>query len=333
MTRILVTGGSGFIGSRLVPLLEAAGCEVTVPTRHRERARHLLVLPKAVVVPGSIHDDATLARLVDRADAIVNLVGILHGRTGRADGDEYGVGPDFMKAHVHLAERLVAAATRRSADTSRPPLRFVQISALGVDADDVSRLPSRYLRSKAVAERIVRASPLDWTILRPSVVFGEGDSFLSLFATLQRFLPALALASTQARFQPVHVDDLAHAIRNCLVGPYALQTRQRTFEVAGPAVYTLEQLIRLAGAASGHARPIVTLPDGLGRLQAGLMEWMPGPTLMSRDNLDSMKVDNVATGPVDPLLGIDPVSIESVAPRYLAQGDSPYNAERRHAGR
>ncbi|MGE0316159.1 MAG: complex I NDUFA9 subunit family protein [Lautropia sp.] len=333
MIRILVTGGSGFIGSRLVPLLDAAGCAVTVPTRRRERARHLLVLPQADVVEADIHDDATLARLVDRADAVVNLVGILHGRGGRAAGDEYDVGPDFMKAHVRLAERLVAAAADRPRGTGGPPRRLVQVSALGVDVDDVARLPSRYLRSKAVAERIVRASPLDWTILRPSVVFGEGDSFLSLFATLQRFLPVLALASTQARFQPVYVGDLACAIRNCLIGPYALQTRGRSFEVAGPTVHTLEQLIRLAGSASGHPRRVFTLPDGLGRLQAALMERLPGATLMSRDNLDSMKVDNVASGPIDPLLDIDPVSLERIAPGYLAPGDSPYNAERRRAGR
>ncbi len=333
MTRILVAGGSGFIGSHLVPLLDAAGCEVTVPTRRRERARHLLVLPKAQVIETSLHDDAVLTRLVDRSDAIVNLVGILHGRAGKAAGDEYDVGPDFMKAHVQLAGRLIKAAEARSSDRSRPPLRFVQISALGVDADQVAQLPSRYLRSKAVAERIVRASSLDWTILRPSVVFGDGDSFLSLFARLQYWLPVLALASTDARFQPVHVGDLARAIRNCLIGAHALQTRAQTFEVAGPTVYTLEELIRLAGSASGKARPIIRLPDGLGRLQAAIMEFMPGPTLMSRDNLDSMKTPNVASGPIDPRLGINPASIESVAAGYLGPTQSAYNAERRRAGR
>lgn len=314
---ILVLGGSGFLGSHLVPRLDSAGHTLIVPTRNYERGRHLLVLPKTTLVEADLGDDASLDRLVAGMDVVVNLVGILHGRSGGAT-DPYG--PDFRRAHVEFMERLLRAAQRHGVG------RIVHVSALGVSDADPATLPSSYLRSKAAAEQMLRQSQLDWVVFRPSVMFGPGDSFLSTFARLQRFLPFLAVPCIDSRFQPVYVCDVADAMTQSVRGP---RTSRKVFELAGPDVYTLGELVRLAGAASGHRRPVFGLPMSIGHLQALVMEKLPGRTLMSRDNLMSMKVDNVASAPFDPLFGITPRSIAAVAPSYLAPIESPFNAERR----
>lgn len=313
---ILVLGGSGFIGRHLVPRLDAAGWRVTVPTRRRERARHLILLPKADVVQVDIHDDAALAGLIAGQHAVVNLVGILHGRAGGED-DPYG--PDFRRAHVTLMERVIA--TMGAAGVRR----LVHVSALGVSSEGSDAAPSRYLRSKAAAERLLAASNLDWTILRPSVLFGPEDNLLNTFAALQAVLPFVLLPKADARFQPVFVGDVAAAILRCLS---ERATIGRTFELAGPDVVTLADLVRRAGVASGHPRRIIALSDRTAEWQARLLEYLPNPPL-SRDNLRSMTVDNVASGPIDPLLGITPVPLDTIVPDYLKPKHSPFDALRR----
>jgi NADH dehydrogenase len=191
-----------------------------------------------------------------------------------------------------------------------------------------------YLRSKAAGEAVLQQSGLDVTVLRPSVMFGEEDRFMNLFARLQRVLPVLPLGGDDARFQPVWVQDVAAAIGQALTRGAAAA---RSYECAGPKVYTLEQLARLAGRWSGHPRPVLALPDGLARLQAGLMEWLPGTPLMSRDNLDSMKVPNVANEALPGLdaLGVRRTGLEAVVPDYLGGVAGPARLEgwRRQAGR
>ena len=317
VANILVLGGAGFVGRFLVPRLDAAGYSITVPTRNRERARHLILLPQTDVVQMNINDDGDLDRLMSDKDVVINLVGILHGRLGEAN-DPYG--PDFRAMHVQLAERVVASARRCNVR------RLVQVSALGVTDNDPATLPSRYLRSKAAAEKIVRESGIDWVVFRPSVMFGPGDSFLSLFARLQRLLPVMAVPSADARFQPVYVGDVATAVLKGVRDPLMVG---KTYELAGPDVFTLRELIRLAGRCAGHERPVFNLPLSLGHLQAMVMEKMPGRTLMSRDNLLSMKVDNVASSSMAPELGIVPSPISTIAPTYLAPIDSAFNAQRR----
>ncbi len=317
---ILVLGGSGFLGRYLVPRLDAAGYSMTVPTRNRERARHLILLPQTDVVQMNIHDDRELDRLMSDKDVVVNLVGILHGRLGDAN-DLYG--PDFGAAHVRLAERVVASARRYRVR------RLLQVSALGVTDNDPATLPSRYLRSKAAAEKIVRESGIDHVIFRPSVMFGPGDSFLSLLARMQGVVPFMAVPNADARFQPVYVGDVASAILKAVQEPLMVG---KVYELAGPDIYTLRELIQLAGRCAGHPRPVFNLPLSLGHLQAMVMEKMPGRTMMSRDNLLSMKVDSVASGPMAPELGIAPTPVSTIAPTYLAPVDSPFNAERRARG-
>jgi uncharacterized protein YbjT (DUF2867 family) len=210
---------------------------------------------------------------------------------------------------VQLAQRLAEACVATGVT------RLVHVSALGVGVD----APSNYLRSKARAEAVLEAAPLHLTILRPSVIFGADDRFLNLFAALQAVFPVMPLAGVAARFQPVWVDDVSEAIVRCIERD---ETIGKTFEGAGPKVFTLGELVKLAGRACGHERPLIPLPASLGKLQAMAMELMPGEPLMSRDNILSMRVPNVATGKLPGLqaLGIEPAALEAIAPSYLTPG-------------
>lgn len=303
MKRILVLGGSGFVGravcEQLVahPVLGAA--RIVVPTRRRVRARHLLPLPQVDVIESDVNQDRALQRLLHDTDAVVNLVAILHGRPD-----------DFEHAHVDLCQRLAEDCVKVGVK------RVVHVSALGV-SDDPTAAPSHYLRTKAEGEQALRVRGLDLTVLRPSVIFGAHDRFFNLFAALQRVLPVLPLAAGDARFQPVWVEDVAAAIVRCLADPAA--SVGRTFELGGPEVCTLADIVKLAGRWSGHARPVLPLPMAAGRLQAAAMAWLPGEPLMSADNLDSMKVPNVLSGKLPGLeaLGVSPVAMSTVVPTYL----------------
>jgi len=295
---ILVLGGSGFIGRYIVNLLVGRGCRVLVPARRRDAAKHLIMLPTCDVVDANIHDDATLAQLADGQDAVINLVGILHGKQR-----------DFERAHVELPQRVLAACKARGVR------RYLHMSALGADQNG----PSLYQRSKGTGEAAVRASPLDWTIFQPSVVFGVEDEFLNMFGKLARLFPLLPIGGANVRFQPVWVEDVAAAFVNSLDNE---ATYRKSYELAGPKVYTLRELVRFAARAAGHRRAVIALPDSVARMQATLMEFLPGPTLLSRDNLDSMKRDNVAAQqPYRPApeLGLHHLTpIEPEASLYLA---------------
>ena len=315
LSRILIVGGSGFVGQALATRLSDRNRRVLVPTRRIERSRHLLLLPTVEVRQADPHDDAQLDTLLAGVDAVVNLVGILHGRWGSP------YGPEFARAHVELPARLAQACVRNGVR------RLVHVSALGVPDDGEG--PSMYLRSKADGERAIRQTAgLDWTILRPSVIFGPGDSFLNLFAALQRSFPVMPLARAGARFQPVYVGDVATAICNALENP---ATVGKTYELAGPEVFTLRQLVELAGRWGGSPRPIWELPYTLGQLQAGLLGALPNP-LMSSDNFDSMSVDNVASGPMSPDLGVSPTPLGAIAPQYLP-AQAKFCGEHKHAHR
>jgi NADH dehydrogenase len=194
--------------------------------------------------------------------------------------------------------------------------RLLHMSAIGADSSG----PSMYLRSRGDGEKVIRDSALATTIFRSSVVFGPEDNLLNQFAFLERMFPVIPLACADALFQPVFVGDVAKAIVNVLDLDAA---NGRVFELAGPQVYTLAELMRFSGAAIGKHAKIIKLPDSLGRLQAMTLEMVPGEPMMSRDNLDSMKTPSIASGPLAPELGIDePASIEAIAPMYLT-GNSP----------
>ncbi|QBK04360.1 complex I NDUFA9 subunit family protein [Hylemonella gracilis] len=310
MKRVLLLGGTGFVGRHVCEHLVRRGCDLTVLTRRAEHARLVQHLPGLTVLEGDAHDQATLRRLLPGHDAVVHLVAILQGREA-----------DFERVHVALPRKLAQACLTSGV------WRLVHVSALGADPANATTAPSRYLRSKSRGEAVLREAAgatvgpsLQLTVLRPSVIFGADDRFLNLFAALQRVFPLLPLAGAEARFQPVWVEDVAEAVARCLLDA---RTVGQTYELCGPSVHSLRELVQLAGRAAGVPRPVIALPAMLGRLQAALMECAPGEPLMSRDNLDSMKVPNVATGRLPGLdaLGITPASPMAVAPGYLGQTD------------
>lgn len=293
ITNICVIGGAGFVGRHLCQQLAARGYRVRVPTRDRERAKALILLPTVDVVVADVQDAVALAALVRGCDAVINLVGVLHDARGKRG---------FAAAHVELARKVVAACRANNVR------RLLHMSALAAASD----APSAYLRSKGEAEMIVRESGLDFTIFRPSVIFGPDDSFLNLFACLARALPVIALASPGARFQPVYVNDVAAAFVRALAD---MKTFGQSYALCGPQRYTLRELVAYVGKVTGHRRPILGLNRALSYCQAYAMEWLP-VKLMTRDNLRSMEVDSVCDCAFP--FGIRPQALEAVAPMWLA---------------
>lgn len=316
---LLILGGTGFVGRGVCGLLVdrsgGGGAQVVVPSRRPERAKHLQVLPTVRVVDADVYDELQLTRLLRGRDAVINLIATLHGSTAQ-----------FERAHVAVPRTLAKACAAAGVK------RVVHVSALGVGPG----APSRYLRSKTDGEAALagaaRDAGLELTILRPSVIFGEHDRFLNLFAQLQAVFPVMPLAGADARFQPVWVQDVAAAIVRCLDDA---ATIGQTCELAGPQVLTLKQLVQVAGRYSAHPRPVIGLPGALGNLQALAMELLPGEPLMSRDNLASMRVPNVATGklPGFAQLGIVPAPLASVVPEYLSAGRGVARLDRWRARR
>jgi NADH dehydrogenase len=253
-------------------------------------------LPGVTVVQADVFED--LPRLVPGHDAVVNLIAILQGNEAA-----------FERVHVELPRRIAAAL----AGAGVP--RLVHVSALGVSG----QAPSRYLRSKAAGEAVLKAAGLALTLVRPSLIFGEGDSSVNLFARLQGLFPLMPLAGASAQLQPVWVQDVARALTEVLLRRDAIG---QTYEIAGPRVLTLGELVRLAGQVAGHPRPVLPLPGPLATLQALAMECLPGEPLLSRDNLGSLSVPNVASGRLPGLaeLGLTPASLEAVLPTYLGNG-------------
>jgi NADH dehydrogenase len=309
--RILVLGGAGFVGCEIVERLAARGLRVRVPTRIRERAkRSLIVLPTVEVVDADIHDAVQLDALATGCDAVINLVGVLHNGRGN---------DSFATAHVELTRKVIEACKRRGIR------RLLHMSALAATTD----APSQYLRTKAEAEALVTASGLDWTVFRPSLIFGPGRCFATLFAQMLKFVPVVALACPDARFQPVWVGDVARAFVDSLGN---LASFAKRYELGGPKVYSLRELVAFIGQATGHARPIVGLGNTLSNLQAAVLELSP-VKILTRDNVRSMQVPSVCAEPWP--FAWAPAAFEGEAGAFLSEHTprARYRGYRSHAGR
>ena len=317
---ICILGGGGFVGHHLTALLASRGLNVRVPARRRNTVKDLVVLPTVEVVETDIHDPASLKKLFDGMDAVINLVGLLHeSDSGKGDGQQARRG-SFQHAHVELPRKVVQACKDAGVR------RLLHMSALGAEAD--SR--SSYQRSKAAGEALVMQADLDVTVFRPSVIFGPGDSFLALFADLLKLAPVVPLAGAHARFQPVFVGDVARAFAGALDQP---ETHCQRYSLCGPKVYTLAELVRLTAASLGLCRVVMPLGETRSYWFARLMEFKPGQKIMTRDNHYAMLTDNVCPDGFPALFG-QPTALESVI-GYLSEADPRrnYMAYRTHAGR
>ena len=295
---ITVLGGTGFVGSALVARLASSGHRIKLPSRNPYAARHLAVLPNVERIRTDVHDPEALRAVIVGSEVVINLVGILNekGRSGRG----------FDLAHAELTRKTIAACSESGV------ARYLHMSALGANEAG----PSHYLRSKGTAERYVRAAPesLDWTIFRPSVIFGRGDSLLNRFAGLLRLSGGLMpLARADAKFAPVWVDDVVSSFEKALLGG---STSKQSYDLCGPEVMTLANLVRYTGSLAGNRAHVIALPDAVGRLQALIMDFVPGKPF-STDNFLSLTVDNVCQENGFARLGIAPTPLASVAPTYI----------------
>jgi len=298
--KICLLGGTGFVGRRLVARLSEAGHDVVILTRHRERHRDFLVLPTVRLVEGDVHDMGFLQQQFEGRDTVINLVGILNekGRSGKG----------FARVHVELPEKIVQACRETEVQ------RLLHMSALHA----ARTAPSHYLRTKALGEgAVLHAESPDFhvTSFRPSVVFGSGDSFLNRLAGLLRLMPGVfPLACPHARFQPVYVEDVVRAFAQSLDNH---KTFGQRYDLCGPKVYTLREIVEYVAKLINKRVCVVGLPDGLSYLQAAMLELAPGKPF-SLDNYRSLQIDSVCEKGFPEVFGITPTSLEEIAPGYLS---------------
>jgi len=310
MKQVCLLGGSGFVGSAIVRHLSLAGYAVKVLTRRREASKHLILLPNVDVLECDVMDDVALAEALKGSDVVINLIGILHNSKKAS----------FQAMHAELPARLAKLCNKLGVK------RLVHMSALQASKD----APSYYLKSKAEGELAVLRSNknLDVTVFRPSIIFGRGDGFINLFASLVKLLPVILLAKPNAKFQPIYVEDVAYAFVASLDN---VDTYGKAYDLAGPKVYTLRQLVTYVADTLGKRPTIIGLNNMLSYLQAFAMELLP-VKLMTRDTVRSMEVDSVCVTSFPAFLGFHPVALETIVPDYLNE-DNPRNAYNRFRAR
>ncbi|MFW6277928.1 MAG: complex I NDUFA9 subunit family protein [Halorhodospira sp.] len=313
---VCIVGGTGFVGMHMANRLVEHGYGIRVLTRRYRRGQHLLLLPRLRLIETDVHDERELVRHFSGCDAVINLAGVLSERHGAG----------FRQVHVDLPRRVLSAARR--ADVPR----YLHMSALGAHPQG----PSAYLRSKGEGERLVLASdPYEMAVtsFRPSVIFGPGAHLLSRLAGLARLSPGLFLLPTPtARFQPVYAGDVAEA---CIAVLGDFHTAGRSYELCGPQIYTLRELVAYVLELQGLRRRIVGLPAGLSRLAAAVLGRLPGRPY-TLDQYRSTTVPSCCSEEGLSQLGIRPTALEAVAPVYIGwqgQQQARYQQDRREAGR
>jgi len=298
--RVTLIGGTGFIGTELAILLAARFDEVRLPTRRASRVREIRVLPNVRVIECDVHDRAAVEAVIAGSDVVVNLVGILN-ESGSMSGNS------FDGAHAGLTATVLDACEALGVP------RYLHVSALSADAANGS---SEYLKSKGRAEERVRAAPatIGWTIFRPSIVFGRRDSFFNRFARLLRALPVFPLAVPDARMAPVWVGDVVRVMDASIDDP---AQHGATVSLCGPNDYTLRQLVEYTAKTAGMKRTVIGLPDGLARLQAKIMQRVPGKPF-TMDNYLSLQTPSVCPEGCPR----QPTSLDAVVPGYLGGKDA-----------
>ncbi len=308
ISKIGILGGGGFVGRTLARQLSRAGFELKIPTRKRTAKHHALrQLPNLELVETDIHDQEQLTAHLSGCDTVVNLVGILNERGSAGAG--------FYHVHIELTDKVIRACRENRIE------RLLHMSAINADA---SAGTSHYLRSKGEAEdRVHAAGGLNVTSYRPSVIFGQDDSFFNRFAGLIRMMPGVfPLACAGARFAPVFVEDVARAMAGTLAGPAHFGQR---YDLCGPRTYTLQELVEFTARCTARNRLVIPLPDIAARLQ-GLAFDLAGPVFpalgidqpFSTDNYRSLQVDAVCRRNDLEALGIEPATVESIVPAYLS---------------
>ncbi|MEJ2692557.1 MAG: complex I NDUFA9 subunit family protein [Candidatus Thiodiazotropha sp.] len=302
MNRVCILGGTGFVGRHLVAALSHHhDIRCRVLCRHPQRHAGLRVIPGTELVRAPNLDSAFLVEQFQSCDAVINLIGILN-QSKRAS---------FRRIHVELADRVANAAIQAGAR------RLLHMSALHADA---ARGTSEYLRSKGEGENRAHThagSALKVTSFRPSVIFGEGDSFFNRFAALLQLSPLpFPLACPRSRFAPVWVGDVGELFVRTL---YDESTAGKHFDLCGPKSYSLQELVAYTARTIGLRRMIIPLGDSLSRLQAHLLGLMPGRPF-TLDNYLSLQTDSICeNNSAFERFDITPHAIESIVPRYLAQ--------------
>ncbi len=295
---ITVLGGSGFVGTELTNRLASEATEIRILTRRASRVKAFRVLTNVKVIETNIHELDALSTAITGSDVVINLVGILNTAGSQAKNGFHG-------AHADLTATTMQACKRAAVP------RYLHMSALGADATDGS---SEYLKSKGVAENHVRdAAHVAWTIFRPSVIFGRRDSFFNRFAQLLRLAPVMPLACADSKMQPVYIGDVCDAMIGALHNP---DNVGQVINLGGPEVFTLKELVTMTGEMAGIKRPIIELPDALSKIQAFVLEFVPGKPF-SRDNYASLQTDNVLPDGVPS----QPTPISSIVPSYLSDSD------------
>jgi len=298
MATVVVFGGGGFLGRRLVDRLSAESVTVRVAVRHPEPARialRSLGFDRVTVVYADVRDQGSVAAAIAGADAVVDAVSAYVEKGGVT----------FEAVHVRGAENVAREAVAAGV------ARFVLVSGIG--ADRYSSSP--YIRSRGRGEVMVQQAFPSATIVRPGAMFGPGDALFATLAELARLLPVLPLIGGGTRLQPVFVEDVAEAIASILADP---GTVGQTYELAGPRVYTLRELVNMTLQLMGKRRLLVAVPFAVAEIQARLFDFLPNPPLTT-GQVDLLKVDNVAskTLPGFQDLKIRPRTVEEVLPTYI----------------
>ena len=315
--KILILGGSGFVGGHLARRLSREGHALTIATRYAPGCRHLEVIPGVGIRQFDPYDADELVRQLDGHDAAINLVGILNERI-------LGGGRGFRRAHVELVETLINACIEAGAG------RLIHMSALNAGHGE-----SHYLKTRGDAENMIgevsRQGRLNTTIMRPSTIFGPDDSFLNRFATLLKISPVLPLARPRARFSPVYVGDVVDAFAAVLERK---ASHGKVHELCGSEQWAMIDLVRWLRDQLGLKRAVIGLPDALGRLQGMAFDFVPGKPFSS-DNYKSLKVDSVCMRNAFSELGVRPWGMSELAPTWLTDvgKQSRYQRYRRRARR